>query len=208
MTGTLRWPRLIIACKDGKIFLCARSPVAPKKTSASEWGTFIMSSSLGGFFQVPAALVAHRGEQLVGKICLATRAKTLIQRSCQDMSRHTLVDGGLDRPPALARVRNLTCEFREGGISDQRDRRQVQQPRGDHAAAPPHLGDVREIEIVLVMLRVAQRRCFGIDLMFVLADVGGTQDTQALGVGGHDAVFDAVVHHFGAVARAVWAASE
>ena len=32
-----RCPRLIIACSDGKIFLYARSPVAPKKTSASEW---------------------------------------------------------------------------------------------------------------------------------------------------------------------------
>src|SRR4029453_17150528 len=161
MTGTLRWPRLIIACKDGKIFLCARSPVAPKKTSASEWGTFIMSSSLGGFFQVPAELVAHRGEQLVGKICLATRAKTLIQRSCQDVSRHTLVDGGLYRPTSLPGVRNLTCEFREGGISDQRDRRQVKQPRGDHAAAPPHLRNVRQIEGVLVVLGGAQWGCLG-----------------------------------------------
>src|SRR4029450_11936518 len=120
MTGTLRWPRLIMACNDGKIFLCARSPVAPKKTSASEWGTFIMSSSFGGFFQVPAELVAHRGEQLVGKICLATRAKTLIQRSCQDMSRHTLVDGSLDRPASLPGVRNLPSELREGVIYDRR----------------------------------------------------------------------------------------
>ena len=36
MTGTLRWPRLAIACSEGKIFLYARSPVAPKNTSASE----------------------------------------------------------------------------------------------------------------------------------------------------------------------------
>src|SRR4030095_11521113 len=108
MTGTLRWPRLIIACSDGKIFLCARSPVAPKKTSASEWGTFIASSSLGGFFQVPAELVAHRGEQFVGEICVATRAKSFIERCTQNVSRHGLVDGGLDRPAPLPGVRNTT----------------------------------------------------------------------------------------------------
>src|SRR6266478_1663676 len=106
MTGTLRWPRLIIACNDGNIFLCARSPVAPKKTRASEWETFMLSSSFGRFFQMSTELITHRREQLVGEICLAARAKTFIQSSCQDVSRHPLVDGGLDRPAPLARVRN------------------------------------------------------------------------------------------------------
>src|SRR6185436_13838385 len=36
MTGTFSSPRAAIACSDGKIFLYARSPVAPKNTSASE----------------------------------------------------------------------------------------------------------------------------------------------------------------------------
>ena len=36
MTGTSSWPRLAMACSAGKIFLYARSPVAPKNTSASE----------------------------------------------------------------------------------------------------------------------------------------------------------------------------
>ena len=36
--GTSRWPRRIIACSAGKIFLNARSPVAPKNTSASDRG--------------------------------------------------------------------------------------------------------------------------------------------------------------------------
>src|SRR5271156_2766703 len=39
ITGTFRFPRFTMACSAGKIFLCARSPVAPKKTSASD-GTF------------------------------------------------------------------------------------------------------------------------------------------------------------------------
>src|SRR4029453_1646665 len=58
------------------------------------------------------------------------------------------------------------------------------------------------------MLRVAQRRCFGIDLMFLLAYVGGSQDTQSLGVGGHDAVFNAVMNHLDEVAGAVWPAMQ
>ena len=36
MTGTLRFPRWIMCCKDGKICLYAKSPVAPKNTRASD----------------------------------------------------------------------------------------------------------------------------------------------------------------------------
>ena len=42
----------------------------------------------------------------------------------------------------------------------------------------------------------------------LLADVGAFEDAQAFGVGGHDAVLDAVVDHFDEVARAVGAAVE
>src|SRR5713101_2656646 len=47
MTGMSRWPRFAIACSAGKIFLNARSPVAPKKTRASEWPSLIASSAWG-----------------------------------------------------------------------------------------------------------------------------------------------------------------
>src|SRR5262249_20254269 len=77
---------------------------------------------------------------------------------------------------------------------------QVEEPGGDHAAAPPHLGDVAQVEVVLIVLRVAQRRRLGIDLVGALADVGAAQDGQSLGVGGHEAVFDAVVDHLDEVA--------
>ena len=39
--------------------------------------------------------------------------------------------------------------------------------------------------------------------MSSFADIGAAQDGQPLGVGGHDAVLDAVVDHFGEVAGAV-----
>src|SRR6266581_5306506 len=102
MTGTLRCPRCTIACSAGKIFLYARSPVAPKKTRASAWEPCIASSSGGGFFQMSTELIAQRREQFVGEICLAARAKTLIQGGRQDVRGHGLVDGGLDRPAPLA----------------------------------------------------------------------------------------------------------
>src|SRR5262249_23674514 len=82
----------------------------------------------------------------------------------------------------------------------------VQEPRGDHTAAPPHLGDVTQVEVVLVVLRFAQRCCLGIDLVGAFPDVGISQDTQALGVSSHDAVFDAVVYHLDEVACTVRAA--
>src|SRR5262249_20649299 len=75
ITGTLRWPRRTIPCSAGKIFLYARSPVAPKKTRASEWGSLIglsLSPLLGGrFLQVPAELEAHGGQQFVLEIGFA-----------------------------------------------------------------------------------------------------------------------------------------
>ena len=49
MTGTLRSPRAAIDCSAGKIFLNARSPVAPKKTSASECVSPIAIPSAGPF---------------------------------------------------------------------------------------------------------------------------------------------------------------
>src|SRR5712692_4436172 len=156
MTGTSRCPRRAIACSAGKIFLYARSPVAPKKTSASEWEASIAFSSCGGFFQVSAELVAQRREQFIGEICLAARAETLIQGGRQDVHGHSLIDGGLDRPAPLARVRHPSGEFCESRIRDQGGCREIQQPRRDHTAAPPHLHDVREIELVLIMFRIAQ----------------------------------------------------
>src|SRR5215471_660793 len=118
MTGTFKCPRLTIACSAGKIFLYARSPVAPKKTRASEWEPCIASSSCGGLFQMSTELIAQRREQFIGEIGLAARAKTLIQRGRQDVRGHGLVEGGLDRPAPLARVRHPPGEVRQRRIRD------------------------------------------------------------------------------------------
>ena len=62
---------------------------------------------------------------------------------------------------------------------------------------------VLQVEVVLVVLGVAQRRDLGAGgLAALLADVGVLDDVEALGVGGHEAVLDAVVDHLDEVARA------
>ena len=94
------------------------------------------------------------------------------------------------------------ANFARSGLSSSATGGQVQQPRGDDAAAPPDLGDVGQVQVVLVVLGVAQRRGFGIDGALLLAGVGVAEDIQPLRVGGHDAVLDAVVDHLDEVARA------
>src|SRR5262249_24438704 len=57
------------------------------------------------------------------------------------------------------------------------------------------LGDVADVDLVLVGLGIAQRRRLRVDLVFVQPHVGILDDRQALGDRRHHAVLDAVVHH-------------
>ncbi len=90
-------------------------------------------------------------------------------------------------------------------------RGQIQQPRGDHTPATPHLGDVRQVKVVPVGLGVPQQCRFGIGCVLAHADVRVPQDIQALGVRRHEPVFDPVVNHLdempGAVGTAVQVAA-
>src|SRR5439155_14877611 len=85
---------------------------------------------------------------------------------------------------------------------EQRACGEVEQPGGDHAAATPELGDVAHVEVVLILLGMTQRRRLRVDRVLGSAGVGVMQDVQALGVGGHDAVLDAVVNHLHEMAGA------
>ena len=76
----------------------------------------------------------------------------------QHRHRHALVDGGRDGPAALARVGDAAREAVEIPALGERARGEIEQPRGDHAAAPPDLGDVAQIQVVAVVLRVPERR--------------------------------------------------
>ena len=62
------------------------------------------------------------------------------------------------------------------------DRGEIEQPGRDHAAAPPDLGDIGDVEVEAVVRR--QR-----------VDIGVLEDVEAFGIGLHQAVFDAVVDH-------------
>ena len=66
----------------------------------------------------------------------------------------------------------------------------------------------RQIQVVLVVFGVAQRRRLGVDLVILLADVRRAQDVHAFGIRRHHAVLDAVVDHLHEMAGAVRAAME
>src|SRR5208283_3644258 len=82
----------------------------------------------GGFFPVSAKLESHGGQQSVLEIRLAARREALIEGRGKDGHGYRLVDGGLDCPPPLARVREPARESRELLICGQGGRRQVEQP--------------------------------------------------------------------------------
>ncbi len=98
------------------------------------------------------------------------------------------------------------ANFARSGTIEERDSGQIQQPRRDDAAAAPDLGDIGQVEVVRVVLGVAERRGFGVDGASLRADVGVAKDVQPFGVGGHDAVLDAVVDHLDEMPCAAWAA--
>ena len=109
--------------------------------------------------RVAAELESHRGQQPVRELVLAARAEAREQRGCEHRHRHA---GGstaasiVQRPspesdtsPRTPQARRSRCE---------RPRREIEQPRAHHAAVPPDLGDLREIEVVREVLGRLQRR--------------------------------------------------
>src|SRR5262249_24912206 len=206
ITGTFRWPRRAIPCSAGKIFLYARSPVAPKKTRASELDAFMIDSLSCGFFQMSTELETHRREQLVLIVRLAARTEALIERGGEHRHRHRLVDGGLDRPASFSGVGNPACKLLQVGIFHQCRGRQVEQPGCHDAAAAPYFSDVAQVEVILVVLGITEGSRFGIHLMAAPAHAGAAQNSQSFGVSCHESVLDAVVDHLDEVAGPVRAA--
>src|ERR1041384_1517586 len=58
------------------------------------------------------------------------------------------------------------------------------------------------------MFRITQWGRLSIGCVVLHAHIGGAQHAQPLGISGHDAVLDPVVHHFDEVASAVWSAMQ
>ena len=126
---------------------------------------------LGAHLVMTAELRAHRRQHLVRR-----RRRGHASRSGRTARTTAPARARPRRWPraassAFAAVADAALERVELRIGDQRRRRQVEQPAGHHAAAPPHLGDRGEVEVVLVVLRMGQRRGLGVLGVALAADV-------------------------------------
>src|SRR5215217_7385900 len=74
---------------------------------------------------VPAELLPHGREHLVGKMIFAARGESLKQRSCKHRSRNPDVDGRLHCPATLARVGHPPGKALQSWVGLQSSRRQV-----------------------------------------------------------------------------------
>src|ERR671911_308609 len=101
-----------------------------------------------------AELEAHGREHPISEFFFASRHEALIQSRAEDGGRRALIDGGGDRPAALAGIGHTPRKRRQLWIFNQRRGGQIEQPRSDHAAAPPDFRDVGEVEVISVMFWV------------------------------------------------------
>ena len=144
---------------------------------------------------VAAEPVPHRRQQALGEGVLLARAEAGEERGGEDVGRHPALDRGGDRPAALARILDEARVLGQARALGEGRGGEVEQPRGDHAAAPPELRDLGE------------RQGVALACGDLLAG-GAVQQIEALGVGLHQAVLDAVVDHLHEVAGAGRAAVE
>ena len=158
---------------------------------------------LRALLEMAAEGLAHRGEDAVAEVGLAARGEPVEERGGEHRHRHALLDRGLHRPPALARVAHVAGVLVEARRLVQRLRavrsrshEEMTEPRRQSSA------DRGDVELVLVEVGVAQRRRLGVRLLRVQADVRVLEDVEALGVRLHQAVLDAVVDHLHEVAGA------
>src|SRR6476620_6349357 len=130
---------------------------------------------------VAAELVAERGEHLGAVRIVLARPEAGQQRERDDRRRDVVVDRLLDGPAALPGIGDEPLDVLEvGAVRLERTCGQLEQPRADDRALHPQVRDAGEIELV----------------------VARVQDLEALGVGLHQAVFDAVVDHLHVMACA------
>ena len=124
-------------------------------------------SAVAHFFSdVAAEAEAHRRQHLVLEVVLAARGEALEQRRrrARAPARPRRSRPATSSGPRPSRTRGRANSSSVGSPRKRR-RGQVEQPGRDDAAAPPQLGDVGEVEVVLVVLGVAQRRRLGVVLV-------------------------------------------
>src|SRR5258708_24076428 len=111
----------------------------------------------GCFSDVPAELISHRRQNFGREVTFAARGEALEERSREYRSRRGGFNRSENRPAAFAGIGDTPGETLERGLFKEGDGRQIEKPRSHHAAAPPHFGDVRQINVVLIMLGIPQR---------------------------------------------------
>src|SRR6266851_1198913 len=153
--------------------------------------------------EMTAKLITHRRQQFIREVSLTARTEPLIKRRSQHRSWNAFIDPGLDRPASFTRIRDSASILRHLRIANQRSRSQIQQPRSNHAPTPPDLSHIRQIEVVLIMFRITQRRSLSVDLSHMLADIGSFQHTKPLCVSRHHPVLNPVMHHLDEVSAAI-----
>ena len=203
-TGTSSCPRRAIACERREDLLVgeiAGGPEEDERVGARR------RSCAGPLLDVAAELEAHRGEQPVLEVGLAARAKrskSAAASTCAGTAS-SIAASSVQRPSPESDTR--PAKRSSVGSRGERRRGQVEEPRGDDAAAPPDLGDRRRGRSRTGSTpdrgAASSRRP---PSRARLPTFGVPQDVEALGVGGHEAVLDAVVHHLHEVPGAVRAA--
>src|SRR5438309_10358058 len=118
----------------------------------------------GLLLNVPAELKTHGRQNFGPKIVFAARSETLVERGGKDGGGRGGFNRGENGPAAFAGIGNAAGKAFERGLLKQRNGGESQQPGSDDAAATPHFGDICEIEIELVVFRIAQRSGFRIGL--------------------------------------------
>src|SRR5437016_5289346 len=146
MMGSFRGPSPSSAWDHVDRSINHSSP-APNQGSRTKW-----TSCSGLLLQVAAEGETHGREEPVGVLVAAARAEPLEQGRAEHAGGYALVDGRLDGPAPLARVGHSAREVGQIGAVQEGLRRQVEQPGGDDAPAPPDLGDVGDVQVVLVEL--------------------------------------------------------
>src|SRR5487761_60580 len=93
----------------------------------------------GGAFDVAAELKSHRRKKLRGEFVFSARTEPFVERRAQHRRRRRFVNCRLNCPASFAGIRYPAGKFRQIGLLEKSDGRQIQKPRSDHAPAAPYL---------------------------------------------------------------------
>ena len=129
-----------------------------------------------------AELVAERRQQPGAEGFLLPGTKALVQGGGDGRRRHGLFHRLVHRPAAFAGIVHIGGQAFQVGVGFQGAHGQVKQPGTHYAAVLPGFGDGEQVQPEIVL--------------------SGLQQLKAFGVGLHQGVFHAVMHHFGEVAGA------